>query len=110
MQKNIPFTPPDAPFFNIMTLFMGPPSGHWQWHNDAVESVVVVPAVIAVEVVVILIVLIGTNAIKTTSNNDDAMSLHGRACGVLPCRRQQPKPQGRSLSHEGAARVCKDAA
>ncbi len=48
------------------------PSGHWRWHNDAVESVVVivVPAIFAVFVVVVSIILIGANAMMTVVAHD----------------------------------------
>jgi hypothetical protein len=83
---------------------LGPPSGHRRWHNDAVESVVVVivPANIAVVILIVSIVPIGADATTTASKDDDVMLLRGWDCGVKPCRRQQPKSRGRSPSHKGA--------
>ncbi len=67
---------------------LGPPSGHQQWHNNAVESVIVVivPAKVAVVVLIISIVPIGTNAMTNASKDDNGMLLHGRDCKVQPCR------------------------
>jgi hypothetical protein len=67
---------------------LGPPSGHWQWHNNAVESVVVViiPANIAVVVLIASIVPIGADATMAMSKDDDGMSSHGWDCGVQPCQ------------------------
>ncbi len=97
MQKTIPFTPPDAPFFNIMTHFpklqgrsqpeteRAQPSGHWQWHDNEVESivVVVVPAIVAVFVVVVSIIPIGTNA-TTTVVARDVVARTGSRSTTLP--------------------------
>jgi hypothetical protein len=48
------------------------PSGHWQQHNNALESViiVVIPAVVAVFVVVVSIIPIGTDATMTVVAHD----------------------------------------
>jgi hypothetical protein len=48
------------------------PSGHWQWHDNAVESVVVVvvPTVVAVFVVIVSIIPIGANAMTTIVARD----------------------------------------
>jgi hypothetical protein len=91
---------------------LGLPSGPQQWHNSAAESIVViiVPVNVAVVILFVLIVPIGANAMTTASKDNNAMLLHGWDCGVQPCQQQQPKPRGRSPSHEGAAQVCKGAA
>jgi hypothetical protein len=67
---------------------LGLPFGHWQWHNNAVESVVVVivPANVAVVVLIVSIVPIGADATMTASKDDDRMLSHGRDCGVQPCQ------------------------
>ncbi len=66
---------------------LGPPSGHWRWHNNSVESVVVVivPTDIAVVVLIILIVPISANAMTTASKDDNGMLPHRRDCRVQPC-------------------------
>jgi hypothetical protein len=84
---------------------LGPPSGHRQWHNNAVESVIVVilPADVTVVILIVSIIPIGANATTTASKDNNGMLLHGQDCGVQPCQQQQPKPLGCSSSHEGAA-------
>ncbi len=67
---------------------LGLPSGHWRWHNNAVESVIVVIilANVAVVVLIISIVPIGANATTTASKDDNGMLSHGRDCKVQPCQ------------------------
>jgi hypothetical protein len=67
---------------------LGLPSGHRRWHNNAVESVVIViaPADVSVAILIVLIVPIGDNAMTTASKDDNGMLLHGRNCGVQPCQ------------------------
>jgi hypothetical protein len=61
------------------------PSGHWRWHDDAVESVVVVvvPAIVTVFVVVVSIIRIGANAM-TTANTHDVVARTGLGSTTLP--------------------------
>jgi hypothetical protein len=67
---------------------LGTPSGHQRWHNNAVESVIVVivPANVAVVILIVSIVPIGANATTTASKDDNGMLLHGWDCGVQPCQ------------------------